>query len=226
MSKVLGYALGFKVQTVFITDGLQWHCYANLHKGNTEVVTFSLEEDDLLVASLELIRWLDAARSGHGVQAEKPVVPQLKTAAAFEPLVAVNNKNTTLKPTAAKSESGFISLAKLTARALPPGQKPKALQLPNGSVMPIKTWKDILVQTSLYVLAQHPPLQIPHPDKAGKKTSVFSWNKPKDGIGYKETSLHGRPLFIHTNYSAPDCVANALHVLKLLPNAADIAVAL
>lgn len=222
VSKVLGYALGFKVQTVFITDGLQWHCYANLHKGNTEVVAFSLAEDDLLVASLELIRWLDAARSGHGMQAEKPVAVRVEPAAAAEPLVVVNTHS---KPTAAKRDSGFISLAKLTARALPPGQKPRALQLPNGSVVPIKTWKDILVQTSLYVLAQHPPLQIPHPDKAGKKTSVFSWNKPKDGISYKETSLHGRPLFIHTNYSAPDCVANALHVLKLLPDAAAIAVA-
>ncbi|SEU05956.1 hypothetical protein [Hymenobacter actinosclerus] len=71
VSKVLGYALGFKVQTVFITDGLQWHCYSNLHKGNTEVIAFSLVEGDLLNAALELIQWLDAARSGHGVQVDE-----------------------------------------------------------------------------------------------------------------------------------------------------------
>ncbi|NVO85471.1 hypothetical protein [Hymenobacter terrestris] len=108
---------------------------------------------------------------------------------------------------------------------LTPGQKPTALQLPDGSVVPIKTWKDVLVQLSLYVIQQRPLTPIPHLDKAGKKTALFSWNKPKEGIGYKETTLHGRPLYIHTNYSAASCVANALHVLRLLPDTAVAAVA-
>lgn len=224
VSKVLGYALGFKVQTVFITDGLQWHCYANLHKGNTEVVAFSLLEDDLLTAALQLIQWLDAGRSGHGItinQLTEISVP----VALHKPEPKTQRAAKTHTPASAGSKSGFISLDDIKPRQLTPGQKPKQLQLPDSTVVALKSWKDILVQVSMYVLQHCPSTPIPFPDKAGKKTFLFSWNKPKDGIGYKETTLQGRQLFIHTNYSAPDCVANALHALKLLSEATTVAVA-
>jgi hypothetical protein len=216
VSKVLGYALGFKVQTVFITDGLSWHCYSNLHKGNTEAVTFSLA-DDLLTAALHLMQWLDAVHSGYGLGLPAATAPITSAVTPPNP-AAVASANTPDQPV-------FTELAQLHPGSTGTDQKPKQLQLPDGSIMAIRTWKDILVECSRYVLDHNPSVIIPYPDKAGKKKFLLGWEKPAAGIGYKETTLHGRPLFIYTNYSAPDCVANALHALKLLPGKAAAAVA-
>ncbi|UOQ81104.1 hypothetical protein [Hymenobacter sp. 5414T-23] len=209
VSKVLGYALGFKVQTVFITDGVQWHCYSNLHKGNTEAITFSIT-DDLLPAALQLIQWLDAAQSGHGIS---PILADETIGLAVLPAVEGINKG---KLALADVLPGFIELQQLNLRQLP-NQKPKQLRLPDGTIKEVKTWKDILVETSLYVLKHQPHVPIPYPDKAGKKKFLFDWYKPAPGIGYKETTLGSRPLFIYTNYSAPDCISNTIHALKLVP---------
>ncbi|MBT9394566.1 hypothetical protein KLP40_15450 [Hymenobacter sp. NST-14] len=217
VSKILGYALGFKVQTVFITDGLHWHCYSNLHQGNTEAVTFSLT-DDMLPAALHLIQWLDAAHSGHGITSPPPISPEAPPTVA--PVAAAP-----ASPIKTSSSSSFTELAQIHPSSSGPNEKPKLLRLPDGSVVAIKTWKDILVKTSLYVLGQQPNTSIPYPDKAGKKKFLLDWQKPAAGIGYVATVLQGRPLFIYTNYSAPDCVANALHVLKILPGSAAVAVA-
>ena len=107
VSKVLGYALGFKVQTVFITDGLSWHCYSNLHQGNTEAVTFTLAPNDLRAAALHLIQWLDAAHSGHGVG----VAPQ---AEAYRETLAAPVLQQKLSFKAPKAEVGnFVELTQI-----------------------------------------------------------------------------------------------------------------
>lgn len=217
VSKVLGYALGFKVQTVFITDGLNWHCYSNLHKGNTEAVTFSLT-DNLLTAALHLIQWLDAAQSGYGITPTS-LLP-LEALPTLSPVATAS-----VAPAVAAASSSFTDLAQVHPSPSGSNEKPKQLRLPDGSVVAIKTWKDILVKTCLYVLGQQPKASIPYPDKAGKKKFLLDWQKPAAGIGYVETTLQGRPLFIYTNYSAPDCVSNARHVLKLLSGKATVAVA-
>ena len=215
VSKVLGYALGFKVQTVFITDGLSWHCYSNLHKGNTEAVTFTLTEHDLLPACLQLIQWLDAAQSGHGIALP---VTAVSTAAAVAPVVSTTLKKPASKPVKAAVESAeFVELTHINLLQLRPDQKPKQLRLPDGSVVPLKTWKDILQKVCAFVLAQNPAIMLPYPDKAGKKTVLLSSQKPPTGISSSEFNYQGKQVFLYTNYSASSCVANALYLLKLAP---------
>ncbi|WP_147320808.1 hypothetical protein [Hymenobacter lapidiphilus] len=221
----IGYAFSLKPKKLLITDGINWHYYSPGHSNFHPVETISLLKTPLVEAALQLVQWLDAAQSGHGIPAAEPAGPVAKPAAATGTTAAIKSPNPTLPFPAANNKPAFVELAQVRTLALTPGQKPTTLQLPDGSVVPIKTWKDVLVQLSLYVLQQRPSTPVPHPDKAGKKTSLFSWNKPKDGIGYKETTLHGRPLYIHTNYSAASCVANALHVLRLLPDTAVAAIA-
>ena len=221
----IGYAFSLKPKKLLITDGINWHYYAPEHSNFHPVETISLAKTPLIESALQLVRWLDAAQSGYGMQAAAPAPTVPKLAAAAESATTTKHKNTAPKLAVTKANPHFIDLAQVKTLPLTPGQKPKELRLPNGSVVPINSWKDILVQTSLYVLQHCPSIPIPYPDKAGKKTSLFSWNKPKAGIGNKETVLHGRPLFIHTNYSAPSCVANTLHVLKLLPDTAGVSVA-
>lgn len=212
VSKILGYALGFKVQTVFITDGLSWHCYSNLHKGNTEAITFSLT-DDLLPAALYLIQWLDAAQSGYGIPLPMPSVPE----ATIDFPVGTKAPKQAKSQKMAVEQTEFIDLTHLNTLPDLPEQKPKQLRLPDGSVVALKTWKDILHKVGEFVLAQNPILTLPYPDKAGKKTALLSAQKPKAGLSSSTFNYHSKPLFLYTNYNASACIANALYLLKLAP---------
>ncbi|MDU0370851.1 hypothetical protein ACFPAF_10635 [Hymenobacter endophyticus] len=211
VSKVLGYALGFKVQTVFITDGLSWHCYSSLHKGNTEAITFSLT-DNLLPAALHLVQWLDAAQSGYGITLPAPLAIETSTA----PVLTKAIKH----PKPQKEAVGlteFIELTHINTLQLQPGQKPKQLQLPDGSIAPVKTWKDILEKSCEFVLQHNQGISLPYPDKAGKKRFLLAYSKPEVGSS-TPSSYMKNPIFIYTHYSAMDCIANALHMLKLTPH--------
>jgi len=220
VSKVLGYALGFKVQTVFITDGLTWHCYSNLHRGNTEATTFTLAEQDLLSASLQLVQWLDAAHSGHRTESfafEK--IPEVKSASTPRQ----KKKVVDVAEPAIPEAKGFVELANLDRLQLQPDQKPTQLRLPDGTIKSIKTWKDILLESCRFVLKNNSDIRLPYPDKAGKKTALFSTVRPPKGISSTEVEYQGKQVFIHTNYSASSCLANALHVLKLSPTNLQLA---
>lgn len=214
VSKVLGYALGFKVQTVFITDGMHWHCYSNLHKGNTESVTFSLT-DDLLAAALHLIQWLDAAQSGHGMlsvnHCASKVAEAIPATALLPQKKAVAKTKKSIEPASAQ----FVELTLVNTLQLEPNQKPKQLRLPDGTIKSIKSWKDILLEASNFLLRKNPAITLPFPDKSGKKTALFSQQKPQKGSSYT-TTYQGQPLYIYTNYSAPSCLANALYVFGKL----------
>jgi len=216
VGKILGYALTLNVRTVCITDGITWHLHTHLHHGKSEPVVFSLLENDLLPAANELIRWLDAAQCGHGIQAfqadaagasppeGKPAPPVLPKPVAKHPL----------KPKKQLTETADFT--DITQLRLPMSQKPKLLRLPNGTVKPISAWKGILVEVCRLVLETSTQLLIPFPDKAGKKTFLFTAQKPLKRSSTL-ASYKNLPVFIHTNYSAPDCITNALYAAQQLP---------
>jgi hypothetical protein len=112
--------------------------------------------------------------------------------------------------------NGFVELTQVHKLQLEPGQKPKQLRLPDGSVVSLKTWKDILEKSCEFTLHHNHSIALPYPDKAGKKTFLLGVNKPLIG-GSKLVNYLGKPVFIYNNYSAKDCIANALHALKLAP---------
>ncbi|GAA3989846.1 hypothetical protein [Hymenobacter antarcticus] len=222
VGKILGYALTLNVHTVCITDGITWHLHTHLRHGKSEPVVFSLVENDLLRAANELIRGLDAAQAGHGI-----LLPNAGRTAALSPInplppSAKPISPVTKQPAKPKKQPAttpdFTELAQLHLLALQPGQKPKQLRLPNGTVKPIAIWKDILLEVCYLVLSTNGNLVLPFPDKAGKKRSLFSYTKPEGGSSTL-TSYKGNPVFILTHYSAADCIANALYAAKqLLPS--------
>jgi hypothetical protein len=215
VQQLLSYSFGFGVQKIVITDGLNWHFYSEFKPGNSHSsANFHLLQDDTIGCALLLIQWLDAAQSGYGITPKAEDGNNI-LAGATVTAPAKNVKTATVKSDIV-DVPGFIELSQLDLRQLP-SQKPKQLRLPDGTVKELKTWKDILVQASLYVLNHTPQIPVPYLDKAGKKTFLFNWQKPAAGIGYKETSLGGQQLYIHTNYNARDCVANAIYALKLAP---------
>lgn len=217
VGKILGYALTLNVQTVCITDGLQWHIHSNLQSGKSEPITFTLSESSFLLAANQLIQWLDAAQSGHGLapavasvhNSSQPVVPTNKPAT---PVAKPIQKPKPHKPPV----TGFVDVSKLHLLDLPPGQKPKLLRLPNGVIKPISIWKDILLEVCYLVLDANPNLSLPLPDKAGKKRFLLSSTKPALGSS-TQAKYQGKPVFIGTHYSAADCIANALYAAAQLP---------
>ena len=222
VGKILGYALTLNVHTVCITDGITWHLHTHLRHGKSEPVVFSLLENDLLQAANELIRWLDAAQSGHGVQppnASHPAgsPPTSPLPATVKPAPPATEQLTKSKKQPANIPD-FTEVAQLHLLNLQPGQKPKQLRLPNGTIKPIAIWKDILLEVCYLVLATNSNLSLPFSDKAGKKRFLFSSIKPERGSSTL-TSYKGNPVFILTHYSAADCIANALYAAQqLLPN--------
>ena len=217
---LIGYAFSLKPKNFFITDGLNWHYYSPTHSHYQPVNTLNLQEADPIEAALLLVQWLDAAHSGHGILlgistvGTKPLAPQLKPGR----LQQAKPVSKPLPPPKqrALAEAAFTDVSQLHLPGLPAGQKPKQLRLPNGTVKSVSTWKDILLEVCKLVLNTNTQLTIPLPDRAGKKSFLFTVQKPAKGSS-TPTSYKGNPLFIYTNYSAAACIANALYALSQLP---------
>ena len=221
VGKILGYALTLNVHTVCITDGITWHLHTHLQHGKSEPVVFSLLETDLLPAANELIRWLDAAQAGHGIPPIGNSIESVTEVASSQLGKKAEVQRIRIKALKEKSDSVsayFTDLTQLSSISIQPGQKPKQLRLPNGTIRPIAIWKDILLEVCYLVLSTNSNLVLPFPDKAGKKRFLFSFTKPEGGSSTL-TSYQGRPAFILTHYSAADCIANALYAAQqLLPS--------
>ncbi|WP_310395837.1 hypothetical protein [Hymenobacter sp.] len=230
VGKILGYALSLDVQTVCITDGIHWHIHSNLQKGKAEPITFTLTEQAFLPAATQLIQWLDAAHGGHGLMplpGYEPVSPEKEPPS----LIEATSKTATVRKVSSKQPKkkkpvtpslDFIDLARVQLLSLQPGQKPKEIRLPNGTIKPIKTWKDILLEVCHFALATNPRIPVPLLDKAGKKCFLFSAQRPAIGSSFV-ASYNNKQLFIYTNYSAASCIANALYVTQQIPQNQKIA---
>jgi hypothetical protein len=218
VGKILGYPLTLNVQTVCITDGVTWHLHTHLQHGKPEPIVFTLTKNDFLAAANELLHWLDAAQAGHGLGLLPPNAPQVSEppAAAFPPTMQQGATKARQQPKKLKetpTATSLIDLAEVDLHSLQPGQKPKQLRLPNGSVKPISTWKDILLEVCYLVLETNSHLTLPLPDKAAKTRFLLSATEPRKGSSQKAV-YKGKTIYIGTHYSAADCIANALHVAK------------
>ncbi len=216
---LIGYAFSLKPQNFFITDGLNWHCYSPTHSQFQPVETLNLADANPVEAALQLVRWLDAAQSGHGISIQQTA--QVLALTSHAPVATPNKAAKPVtkalqQPKTLKSEAAdFVEVSQLKSLDLPAGQKPKLLRLPNGTVKPISIWKDVLLEVCHLVLDTNPHLQLPLPDKAGKSRFLFSSRKPEKGSS-SPASYNGKPVFIGTHYSTADCIANALYALSKL----------
>ncbi|RZJ90365.1 MAG: hypothetical protein EOO60_09030 [Hymenobacter sp.] len=213
---LIGYAFSLKPVSFFITDGLNWHCYSPEYSHYKPIATIELLTDNLLPAALQLIQFLDAAHSGHGLVTQ----PIEVAASPAVPLPISKSNKAVLPPILSKK---YLPLALDLVHLTEPSSKPTWLRLPDGTEHQIKNWKDILIKTADLVLDACPNLPVPLPDKAGKKTALLRWVCPAMGLSYKAITYQGKPAFLYTNYSAAVCVANAIYLLALLPKSKQVA---
>ncbi len=202
---LIGYAFSLKPTRFFITDGIHWHCYSPGHSQFEPVAVLQLSQENLLPTALQLLQFLDAAHGGHG----------LSTAILTSKTAAPLDKSAVEKHSPTQTSKAYVPLT--TALALGTTGKPAWLRLPDGSEHPLKSWKDILLAACKLVVHTRPDLLLPLPDKAGKKTALLRREQPMKNVSYTTISYQGHPAYIYTNYSATDCLANALYILKLLP---------
>lgn len=243
---LVNYAFEFKLNDIFLTDGLTWHHYSDFRPGKvTPTKVLDLTKDNPVEIAAYLVQMIDAARfwpvENTDLLAQR--IEQLEsTVATLQRLISLQtpsqpanvtaissngdtkNSNITtpstvvLQPTQVK----YVDLASLTDVT---GRRPSQLRLPDNSTIAVKRWKEVLRECCKYTLTSNPSISFPLPDRAGKKVSLLSLTKPAPGISYVTEQYNGGTIFIYANYDANNCIANAQYILGLATSTGNITTA-
>jgi hypothetical protein len=230
------YAFTYGIQDIFLTDGLVWEHYTNFQPGNVASNVINFSQDNSVDCAAYLVQRLDAAKFWPEEQTIDTVAQQV---AQLESMVSTLQKELaqlkTAQPPSNATKPVLQTPAPITnsptiqadhkfieLNALPnvAKTKPSLFRLPDGSIIKVAVWKDVLRECCKYALAHNDQIPIPLPDRAGKKVSLFNTVKPATGIAYVEEEYQGQHIYIYVNYDANNCVSNALHVLKYVPSSA------
>jgi len=230
---LVNYAFTFKLQDIFLTDGIIWHHFTSFQPGNVQAAKLlNLATDDPIESAAYLVQRLDAAKfwpeeqtidrlAQQVDQLENTVatlrreVEQLKAVMTTPSAPAYTNSLPAIPPPAPDVSS--ITFTPLTEITEVTGRKPQFLRLPDGTTIAVKKWKDVLRESCKFVLAANQDLPIPYPDRYGKKVSLFSTTPPPEGISFIIESYNGQEIYIYVNYDANNCVANTRYILKQAP---------
>ncbi|RME55853.1 hypothetical protein D6779_11735 [Candidatus Parcubacteria bacterium] len=183
----------------------------------------NLAEDDPVTCAAYFVQHLDAARYWpieQGIDVLSQRVDELENAVANLQKKLDNLSSATgvaaerVKTRQATKKIVFIPLDELEDIA---GKKPTHFRLPDGQVLEINTWKDILRESCKFALEHNPSIPIPFPDRVGKKVSLFSHEKPAKKVSFVTEQYNGNKIYIYLNYDSHNCVANALYVLGQVP---------
>ena len=99
-------------------------------------------------------------------------------------------------------------------------KKPSRLRLPNGQILDVRSWKEVLMEACKYCLTTEPRLlqQLPIADRTGRATKLISTIKPPSNLNSGSFIVNEMEIHVCVNYSANDCVANAEHMFGKLGN--------
>ncbi len=227
--KLVNYAFTFQLGSIFLTDGVVWLHYTSFqptHFAPTKVL--NIAQDDLGEAAAYFVQHLDAALlwpEDQTVDTLSQQIAQLQSdmATVQQELVARKTQQAIPAPTPVVLpppplppllEGEWVSLDTLHAGA---NLKLKRLRLPDGEEVPISQWKQMLVEICKFVLAANPQMPVPLPDRTGRKVSLLSAEPFPNNISHLSLPLNGKTVYLYTNYDANNCISNARHILKHLP---------
>ncbi|HQF19601.1 MAG TPA: hypothetical protein PLR53_09495 [Bacteroidales bacterium] len=225
------YAFASGVKDIFLTDGVIWEHYTDYIPGNVgSTRTLNLYEDNLLDSACYLIQKLDAANYW-----PNEVEDTLSSSSIEQEVIGLRNEITEIRallttlqqpmektastvpvnPHQPVNENQFIELSKLSLDIK--GMKsPSLLRLPDGTLKPIHTWREILTLCCYFVLDHNPNIHIPLLDNAGKTKYLLDTKQPDKRLAQYPYEYNGRKIFIYANYDSKNCVLNALYLLKHL----------
>jgi hypothetical protein len=230
------YAFTYGIQDIFLTDGLIWEHYTNFQPGNVTSNIIDFSRDNPVDCAAYLVQRLDAAKFWPEEQTIDTLAHQV---AQLESMVSTLQKELaqlkTQQPLTGPGNHLPLTVAPIPNTPTPSGDqqfveldalpnvaktKPSWFRLPDGSILKVAVWKDVLRECCKYALANNDRIPIPLADRAGKKVSLFNTVKPATGIAYVEEEYKGQHIYIYVNYDANNCVSNALHILKYVPGSA------
>lgn len=219
---LVNYAFNFGLEDIFLTDGLVWEHFDKFLPGKVEPTrVINIAKDDIVDCAAYFVQHLDAAKywpieqsidvlSQRIEELENTVTLLQKTINEHinKPPIDYNDKygNSEL--------SNFVLLSELDDTT---GKKPIQYQLPDGRIIDIKNWRDILRESCHFVLDNNNEISIPFPDRVGKKVSLFSYEKPPKGIGFVTREYKGKTIYFYLNYDSNNCIANSIYIIKFAP---------
>jgi len=201
------YAFNNRVPYVVVTDGIQWHFYDDFTPGNTIPDVVDLSQGSLSTNAIGLIKRLDIGNFGYPDELviQENLEIQVTTVAPPQPH---------MQTPARQDNPGFITFDQLNQN-LAHHLAPNSMRLPDGAVVPLTHWSDVVFELTKFVLGKLPNIQIPIIDQAGRRVNLVSYIRPDSR--HEVFHFGGREIFIHTNYSATNCVKNARYIWEKLP---------
>jgi hypothetical protein len=197
LRSIVNYLFTYRMSNALIlTDGITWRHYTRLDPINSEFDSINLKTSAPVECAKFLVNKLDALVYWDRPIVNTVIVPPIQTT---PPVTVLDWK----------------LLSGLTLQA---GDKaPKSLRLPDGSTCAVRSWRDVLHQSVLFVMANQPGLALPVRDSRSGSVCLIDFNAPGNDVAYRSATYLGQPVYIYENYDARNCVANANMILGRLP---------
>jgi len=225
--QIITYACTLKVENLFLTDGLKWFHFTDVSASNqkptADIDLGKAEGSDLTKAAAFFVERLDAALYLPELQKVEDVMQE---------------KYNNLERKLLSMERMILSLANGAGATVPTDPEPEPsqnwllldddwdakskklshLRLPNGEILNVRRWGQLLSEACKYCLTKDPTLleKLPIPDKAGRATKLISFDKPP--FASDTFIIDDKTIYVCTNYSANTAVANAAYMFNMLKN--------
>lgn len=231
------YAIMMKIDNVFITDGLRWSHYTNISPSNQSPVKQidlgKLEESELTKAAAYFVETLDAALYAPEIEKVEDVLQQKlneleRKLSDMERMVVsfANASGTAILPstsTGYEPETSQSQWLDLNGSWDAKKKKPAQLRLPDGGVVDVRSWTQILVEASKFCFKAKTGLlqQLPIEDRTGRATKLISRIQPPSNLNSDSFIINGETVYVCTNYSANDCIANVKYLFEKVTGGAN-----
>jgi len=231
LTKLVSYVYIHKIHDIFLTDGLVWQHYQMNELGNVDPISMNLAKESLTDIATYLINKLDAIKYWEHESTTENIENHisLDNIVNESSQIKQESNQTTIHNPPSNSDSitssqtiiikpGFYTLESILNENLVSISVPQKMLLPDGKIINISKWRQVLSESILFVLKHNSNLEIPIYDKAGKSIKLIS-DKPIDNPGsILPSKYHDKDVWLYLNYSARNCVENAIYILKKLPS--------
>lgn len=224
--QLVGYAYTLGVEAIFITDGLKWSYYTNMTPSNqapTRTIDLGqLSEFELTKAAAYFVETLDAALFAPEPQKAEDIL-QDKISSLERRLLNMerliqnqaDGQPVVIEQESTNSQRNWLILGDAWDAKK---KKPAKFRLPNGHIVEVRSWTQILMEACKYCLIDNHDLlnQLPIADRNGRATKLISTTRPPSNLNSDSFMVGDDTLYVCTNYSANDCLANAAYLFEKL----------
>jgi hypothetical protein len=235
-SQIVQYACTLKIENLFLTDGLKWFHFtevsASNHKPTASIDLSKAEGAELTKAAAFFVERLDAALYTPETQSREELLQgkidslerKVKDMEKIIHGLDVGSPQTIISAEVNLSDQWLEIGDDWDAKK----KKPARLRLPNGEIVSVRSWTQILTETCKYCLFENKTLlnQLPISDRTGRATKLLSFNKPPSNLNSDSFTIGDQTVYVCTNYSANDVVANSSYLLSKFCGASPVKAAI